>query len=164
MINEQVMADTVSRLLEAGIDDPTIISTLTDAGLSNEEAAGILQKVKAAAASPPASQEPAVGPQDIRLIKTQLETQAEQHDLHQTATINTLDDHEEKIANIASQVEEVKAAVSSAGPLGATMDYRVSELENKLEEVNAQVKAALEVLKDILDTNRKILTDLEAEK
>ena len=44
MINEQVMIDTVARMLEAGIDEPTILSTLVDTGLTQEDAINIVQK------------------------------------------------------------------------------------------------------------------------
>ena len=166
MLNEQVMMDTVLRLVDAGIDDPTVISTLVDAGLTNEEAILVIKKVKDKSAS---SQAPApdIGPatsQEVRLLKTQLETQADVHDLHQTTTSNILDDHEERIADIDDQIQEVKEKVSQGPAVDPSINYRLSEIETKLAEVNAQTKAALDVLQKILDNNRKILTDLEAQK
>lgn len=166
MLNEKVMFDTVSRLIEAGIDEATIVSTLADAGLSNEEALAEVAKVKAAKAVSQQNTAPPqqAAPQDLALLKTQLETQAEQHDLHQLTTSNILDDHEEKIADIASKVEEVKATISSPQTTDPALSYRISELEKKVEEINAATKACLDVLGKILENNRKILTDLEAEK
>ena len=166
MINEQIMADTVSRLLEAGIDDATIISTLVDAGLTNEDAVSEVQKVKNAKSSPSSVQavDDSENSANISLIKNQIAAQAEAHDLHQTITASAIEEHEDKIANISSQIEQVKANISSPASTDATLSYRVSQLELKLEEVNSATKAALDLLQKILETNRKILTDLEAGK
>ncbi|MEI7961746.1 MAG: hypothetical protein WCI04_05415 [archaeon] len=165
MLNEQIMTDTVLRLLDAGIDDATIISTLVDAGVSNEEALVVIKKVKDKSASPqsPAPEQQALS-SDVKLLKTQLETQAEQHDLHETTTSNILDDHEDRISNISDQIQEVKSTVEKTAVVDPGVSYRLGEIETKLSEVNAKTTAVLDLLQKILDNNRKILTDLEAVK
>ena len=62
------------------------------------------------------------------------------------------------------QVEEVKAAVNSPQAIDSALNYRISELEKKLEEVSSVSKASLDLLQKILENNRKILTELEAGK
>lgn len=167
MINEQVMIDTITRLIEAGIDDPTIISTLVDAGLSQEEAVGLVQRVRASKTSQQSQAADApVSTQQVQQLKTQVETQAEQHDLHMTQTAAMLDDHEDRLTDIATQIDEVKSSVlsPSSGGSDPAVSYRLGELESKLEEINAETKTLLDLLQKILETNRKILTELEAQK
>jgi septal ring factor EnvC (AmiA/AmiB activator) len=166
MINEQVMMDTVNRLIGAGIDDPTIISTLTDAGLSQDEAFSVLQKARAPPSPAPASAPLAapIAAEDVQLLKNQVEAQAEQHDLHQTVTQNTLNMHEQKLDEVTKQVEEVKQSVAQTAPTDPGLAFKVSQLEEKLEDVSAVSKANNDLLRKILETNQKILTDLEAKK
>jgi len=164
MINEQVMMDTVARMLEAGIDDPTILSTLVDAGLAQEEASQIIQRVKtpqAQPSGPPAQQ----SSQDIQIMKNQIETQAQTQELSDTSVHNKLDAHEQKIDDVSKKLDEVKQAFSSAPvPQDTVLSSRISELELKLEEVSSISKATLDLLKKVLETDRKILTELEAKK
>ncbi|MCX6803358.1 MAG: hypothetical protein NTY48_02175 [Candidatus Diapherotrites archaeon] len=165
MLNEQVINDTVSRLLDAGIDDATIISTLADAGVSREQAAQYLSQIKSQNGVPSQPNPSASQTEDIQRIKTQVDVQAEQHDLHQTMTNSLLDDHSEKIEDVINQVNEVRNTISSAPQAGdASLSMRIATVEQKVEEVNAGVKASLDLLQKILDNNRKILTELEAKK
>lgn len=167
MINEQIMIETVGRMMEAGIDDATVISTLVDTGVTQDEAYAIVQKVKSPKQVPAQAQAPAQPQsQDIQLIKSQIEVQAQSQELNDTSVHNKLDLHEQKIDDVAKKVDEVKSVVSSAQniPIDAVLSARVSALEGKLEEVNSMTKANYDLLKNILDTNRKILTELEAKK
>jgi len=164
MINEQVMMDTVARMLEAGIDEPTILSTLVDAGLAQEEAIQIVQRVKVPQPQP---SQPQVqqSSQDIQIMKNQIETQAQAQELSDTSVHNKLDMHEQKIDDVSKKIDEVKQAVSATpAPQDAILSGRISELELKLEEVSSISKANLDLLKNILETDRKILTELEAKK
>ncbi len=165
MLNEQVMMDTVSRLIEAGIDDPTIISTLVDAGLTQEEASGVLAKVKQPKQESAPVEQPMIKPQEVQILKAQVETQAQAQDLHQTMVTSALDDHSAKLDNIAKTVEEVKSTIdTSKAPVDSSLSFRVSEMEKKLEDVNAATKASIDLLQKILENNRKILVELEAKK
>jgi hypothetical protein len=164
MINEQVMMDTVNRLIEAGIDDATIVSTLIDAGLNREDALAVLQKARAPSSPEPASSPAAVPGEDVRILKNEIEVQAEQHDLHQAITQNALDMHEQKLDEVTKQVEEVKQVVSQTAPTDPGLAFKVSKLEEKLEDVSAVSKANNDLLQKILGANQKILTNLEAKK
>ena len=163
MINEQVMTDTVQRMLDAGIDEPTVLSTLVDTGLTQEEATSIIQKVKAPKAQ--AQSESSIQQQDVQMLKNIVETQAQEQDSQQTTTHNMLNMHEQKIDDMSKKVDEVKQVIQQqASPKDPALSYRISALESKLEEVNAQSKATLDLLQKVLETNRKILTELEAKK
>ncbi|MFA6065362.1 MAG: hypothetical protein WCW44_02070 [archaeon] len=163
MINEQVMADTVQRMLEAGIDEPTVLSTLVDTGLTQEEAASIIQKVKAPKA--PVQEEIIQQQQDVQMLRNVVETQAQEQDLQQTQTHNMLNMHEQKIDDVSKKVDEVKQVIKDqASPADPSLNYRISNLENKMEEINAGSKAMLDLMQKILETDRKVLTELESKK
>jgi hypothetical protein len=158
MINEQVLIETVQRMLDAGIDEPTIISTLVDTGISTEDANGIIQKVKTPKAQ--IQEEVVDQQQNVQILRNVVEAQAQQ-----TVTHNVLDEHGQKLDEMNKKVEEVKQVIQNqASPQDPGLSYRISALEAKLEEVNAASKATLDLLQKILETNRKILTELEAKK
>ncbi len=157
MVDEQIMLDTVKRLFEAGIDEPTIVSTLTEAGLTNEQAMGVISRAKG---TPTQSSQPA----DMQTIRNEVSTQAQVQEMQQTQMHNRFDIHEQKIDEMSQKVDEVKQVVSSPSPVDPALSYRLSELEQKVAEVNAATSASLGLLKQILETNRKILTELEAKK
>ena len=158
------MIDTVRRMLEAGIDDATIISTLSDAGLSNEQALEIISKVK----EPPAKEESVVDvspSNDISALRNVIEATSTAQDIQSETTSNILNEHENKIHKVDSEIESIKSTISSnKGKEDASLSYRISEFEKKLEEVNSASRAQLDLMKKILEINRKILTELEAKK
>lgn len=164
MVNEQIMIDTVKRMIDAGIDDATIISTLTDAGLSNEQCLAIISKVKE-----PAPREETVSQvqpaQDVSALRNAVEAQADAQDLQAATTSTILDDHEQKLEEVKGKIESIQSTISSAqSKPDASLSYRLSELERKLEEVNSASKAQIDLMQKILETNRKVLTELEAKK
>jgi len=162
MINEQVMIDTVQRMLDAGIDEPTILSTLVDTGLSQEDATNIISKVKTPKAP---LMEEIVQQQDVQMLRNVVETQAQEQGLQQTQTQNVLDIHEQKIDDVSKKVDEVKQVIQNqASPQDPGLNYKITNLESKMQEVNANSKANLDLMQKILEINRKILTELEAKK
>jgi hypothetical protein len=151
-------------MLEAGIDNATIVSTLLDAGLTNEQAISLIEKSKGASSPAPTAQAPAPqAHQDIKALRNELEAQATAHEMTQTTTQSALDDHEEKIQSIYSQVNEVKSMVSAPSS-DTSISQRITLLEGKVDEVSAVSKSLRDLLSKILETNRKILTELEAKK
>jgi len=183
MINEQVINDTIKRMLDSGIDDATIISTLTDIGISQGDAQRMVASVKqgfsGASSAPSSSQvagpspssnisdELAAQKQSVDFVKTELETRSQMDALNQGAVHNVLDMHGQKLDEVSQKVDEVRQTLSGA-PLSAGSDpmlaTKLSELEAKVDDINAGVTALREVLKKILETDRQILTDLEAKK
>jgi len=166
MVNEQVMIDTVARMIDAGIDDATIISTLTDAGLSQEQCLEIIARVK----QPPAKEEPVQNTfsqtQEVAALRNVVEAQSDAATLHAENTINTLDEHEQKLAEVSGKINSMQSTISSNqnSKPDASIAYRLSTLEQKLEEVNSASKAQIDLMQKILEINRKVLTELEAKK
>jgi len=162
MVSEQILIDTVERMVEAGIDDATIVSTLADAGMSNEQALALIEKVKTPAPVEPQNPQEDTG--EIKSLRTELEAQARAHEMNTTSTQVVLDDHEEKLNSISSQVDEVKSSFSKPPVLDGAISQRISSLEQKVDEVSASSKAMLDLMKKMLETNRSILTELESKK
>ena len=164
MVNEQIMIDTVSRMIQAGIDDATIISTLTDAGLSNEQCLEILAKVKQPAVKEQV-QSTAPPNQEVQTLRNVVEAQSDAQSMHAETTSTILDDHEQKLQEVSGKINSIQSAISSTqNKSNAPLEYRLSALEQKLEEVNSASKAQLDLMQKILETNRKVLTELEAKK
>ena len=168
MINEQIMLDTVTRMLEAGIDDATVISTLVDTGLSQEDAVALVGRVKSSKDNPNQitqnPQQNTADSQDIQLMKSQLEVQAQTQELNDATVHNKLDMHEQQLDEVSKKVDEVKQVMVASNQSDPVLYQRVSAMEQKLEEVNATSKANLDLMKSILEINRQILTNLEAKK
>jgi hypothetical protein len=164
MVNEQIMIDTIQRMIEAGIDDPTIISTLTDAGLSQEQCLEIIAKVKQPALKEEVKETPSPS-QDIAALRNAVETQSDAQEIHAATTSTILDEHEQKIQQVSGKIDSMQSSINSTQTKpDATLQYRLSALEQKMEEVNSSSKAQLDLLQKIIDVNRKILTELESKK
>ena len=166
MVNEQIMIDTVSRMIEAGIDDATIISTLTDAGLTQEQCLQIIDRVK----QPPVKEEvpqnnsPTI--QEVQNLKNVVEAQSDAQTIHAQNTSTILDEHEQQLAEVSGKINSIQSTISSnQNPkTDSSTAYRLSTIEQKLEEVNSASKAQLDLMQKILEINRKVLTELEAKK
>ncbi len=178
MVNEQIIIETVKRMLDSGIDDATVISTLNDIGLSDEEANNIIQKVKSSSLDhsdntnevPQNNQAEENSQKEYvatraEITQNEMEAEAQKAELNDTTTYNMLNMHEQKIDEVASKIDEVKLAVNSSKPVvDASISTKLTELEAKVDDISAQTKAILDVVKNILETDRKILTDLESKK
>ena len=191
MASDQIVNDTVKRMLDAGIDDATILSTLADVGLDGAKGKAIIAALRAPApaqATPVQAASPAQdtssdeafltdeSPEnltsqsqvsDMDMMKTELETQGEVHQLHQAATQSTLDLHEDKLNEFDTKVEALKQSVAAASVQKETdpqIFYRLTELENKVSGMTSTVNATFDVMRKVLETNRSILTSLEAKK
>jgi len=165
MINEQIVLDTIKRMLDSGIEEEVIVSTLKDIGLSDEEAAEAIAKVKTPQGAP-AEKETTSQNDKIQEIKNHLEAQSESADLQDTTTYNMLNAHEQKIDAVSSKMDEMKQALSSvsSAPKDASSIVRLAQIETKLDEIDAQIKAIAEIMKSVLEVNRKVLVELESKK
>ena len=158
-------------MLDAGIDDETIVSTLKDSGIDEATSRANVARIKNPSAPPsaiPAEIHPAVV-QQMDTMKNEVATQAEALELHATTTQNVLDMQNNKIDEVSQQMQEVKQSVASApapatSTLSGSADYRLAELQKQLDETNAGMNACLDLMKKILETDRKILVDLELKK
>lgn len=166
MVNEQIMIDTVSRMIEAGIDDATIISTLTDAGLTQEQCLQIIDRVKQPPVKEEVQQNNSPSIQEVQNLKNVIEEQSDVQIINAQNTSTILDEHEQQIAEVSGKINSIQSAISTNQNTkpDSSIAYRLSAIEQKLEEVNSACKAQLDLMQKIIEINRRVLTELEAKK
>jgi len=164
MVSEQIVNDTVKRMLASNIDEETIVSTLKDIGIDDAKAKEIVANVKSGVVQEPAKVIPAVDvdTQKIQTMQNELAAQGEKTELHETATHTMLNDHAQKLDDMNKKVDEVKKVVTTPANLDSSISVRLTELEKKTAEINAQTTALMEVMKKILEANRNLLTELKS--
>ena len=166
MINEQIVNDTVKRMMDSGIEQSTIIATLKDIGLSDDEANDVIQRLSAPPPAPKVAPEAQAAVTEVRQMKEEMVVQGEKQATTEEATHAKLDEHKEKIESVEQKVSEVHEAVKKI-PNGHTSSVdpkSIIEINVKLDDVSATAKATRDLMKEILDINRKILTELESKK
>jgi hypothetical protein len=181
MVNEKIINDTIKRMLSSGVDEPTIISTLQDIGLEESEARGMVEKQKSGAndtpeATPnedstnaqsetnPASDSASSAPSafdQIKSMKTELETQSQVRGMEDTATHHLMNEHASKLDDVGKKIDEVKKEIKKPSKKDVESN---STLENRLTEIEAKVDATRNIMEKVLEANRKILTELESKK
>jgi hypothetical protein len=168
LVNEQVVRDTVKRMLDSKVDSQTIVSTLMDIGLSDADAQRIIQEVSSSQAMPKiqVSSQPLPASTEMNRMREEFETRAQSEALQNTAVHNVLDMHGQRLDEVHAKLDEVKAAVQNA-PTAAqdpSVLEKLNSIQSKLEEVNATSNATKDLMEKILEINRKVLTDLEARR
>ena len=163
MVSDQIVNDTIKRMADAGIDDATIVATLADIGLDEAAARQRIASVKGGGEPQAAAPQPSP---EMNAMQTQIDTTSDAIEMHQAATATALDLHEQKLNEMGQQVEEMKQAVAATPSMDAdsSLSMRLNNMETKVAEMNAAVNATLDIMKKILETDRKILVDLEAKK
>ena len=164
MVSEQIVNDTVKRMLLSNIDEDTIVSTLMDIGIDEFKAKEIVAGVRNASSNSVKSipDEKDSSEDRVSSMQNELQTQAEKSELHDTATHNVLDEHGRKIDDVGKKVDEVHKFVSSPTKVDSSVSLRLSEIEKKTDEISARTNALMDIMKKILETNRQILTELKS--
>ena len=187
-MEKEVVLDTIRKMVESGIDDATIMSTLQDVGLSETDIRSLLQIVKQGAtknANPlPTSknnadefmglEEPSTDDLDAASLQAMqsLKNSSEEVGLAAAQLVNASEEqknvfqqHQTQMQSMQSQVSDLHQKVSS---IPSTIDERVKSIDQRLESMQIQLddhKAMLQafqdILKKVLDTNRSILIQLQ---
>jgi hypothetical protein len=165
MVDGKIIDDTIKRMLEAEIDDSTIISTLKDVGLDEVTAREKINAVRKLSAEPE---------EDVGAIESQIDDSAkieslqnevsvakETTQLHESTTHNMLNAHEQKIDDVAKKMDDVHKSVQQTAEKINSPNESTSA---KLAEVAASQKAIMKLLNDVLEVNRKVLTELQMKK
>ncbi|MBT4596835.1 MAG: hypothetical protein HOC95_02545 [Candidatus Diapherotrites archaeon] len=170
MVSEQIISDTIKRMLSAGVEKDTIISTLKDIGLSEAEAAELVNKQEASTTTSQGADQSTASPDlkssfdQLKTMKNELETQSTVKELHDTTTHNMLNEHSQKIEDVGKKLDEVKTELQKKPAPQVTQKVDNTSLEGRLTEIEAKVDATMKLMKDILDVNRKTLTAIESKK
>jgi len=172
MVSEQIVNDTVKRMLASNIDEETIVSTLADIGIDESKAKEIVASVRNGSAvnqqsSPQESSNQNYGSsQDndtkIASMQNEMQAQGEKTELHETATHTMLNDHAQKLDAMNKKVEEVHKVVSTPSNIDSSLKVRLEAIENKTDEISAKTTALMELMKKILEANRDLLTEIKS--
>lgn len=183
MVNEEVVKSTIKRMIDAEIDDETIVSTLKDIGLDDAKAKSMIDEVKNGGSSESEtdknvneeneetgedSEEEVEDDElnDLKNVKSELETQSQVKDLHDTTTHNMINEHGQKIDELGKKVDDVnKSVIESATRMNLeNHDKKITATSSSVSELNGKIDALSTLMKQILEVNRKILTELEMKK
>jgi len=158
MASEELIISTIKRMLQSGIDDKIVVSTLKDIGLKESEIADYLAKVKGTSSS--RTQKP--------FAKEKSPEQETQELLH-SATHNKLNEHSESLDSVNKGVSSLSKKIDSivSGPDNqqlfeqvSLLDERIANLEKQLSDLKALNSANKSLLEKILEANKGILEKL----
>jgi DNA-binding transcriptional MerR regulator len=161
MASEELIMSTIKRMIDSGIDDSTIASTLRDIGLNDAEISRYLSQAKGTPAQQ-SKQSAGVA------ASSSAASQMAQEMLH-TATHNKLDEHSEKLDSMHKDVSGLHEKIDTImqGPGSSQiveqlslLNQRVSTLERQIADLKAMSSASKTVLDKILETSRSIVEKL----
>ena len=167
MVNEAVVKETIQRMFDSGIDEQTILSTLKDIGLEDSVARNFIAQQKNAGTATEEKDDINANDEDtndLKAMRDELESQSQNKELHDTTMHNMLNEHANKLDEVASSIGEIKRTVNDSTSMSglAMHGVKLSNLEERLDEIDAKVTALLDVMKKILEVNRKTLTELQS--
>lgn len=164
MVDEKIINETIQRMLDAGIDDATIVSTLKDIGMSEAQARQQIDGVRNDGGENDFEEEAELNDDDkLTSMRSELENQSKKSELHETTTHNMLNLHEQKLDDVNKKMDEVREAMLNNRER-EPIEANDNSLNEKLSELSAQQNALQKLMKDILEVNRRILTELESKK
>lgn len=152
MVEKQVILETIKKMLSSGLNDKVVISTLKDAGLSEQEAESYLQEAKGISVEEEVPEEhEKIAERTAQKIKNHLDEQKSLGDLAQTTTHAALQEHGERLEAIKKKIEGIPQAPANFNLLSK----KLSSIEAQLKEVKAQSLATQELLKKVLQALKK---------
>jgi DNA-binding transcriptional MerR regulator len=155
-MDTQLINDTVRRMIESEIDDDTIITTLKDIGVSEDDAKKIILQNK------PNQEEIKTNPElvkKVQILEDNIKAQNEINSMNIESKDVSMIEHSQKIEEIEKKIDEVKKVPNAS--VDVSVKYRLDEMDKNLSNLKAGVNANLEIMKKILDINREILTELK---
>ncbi|MBU0636534.1 hypothetical protein KKE06_05915 [Candidatus Micrarchaeota archaeon] len=178
MVDKKIVLDTIQKMLDSGLEDAVIVSTLKDVGLSEEDIGAFLKEAKGKGASPltassPETEEKSAGALKKKPVKgTPSDAQHEENVLMHTTTQAAVIQSTQQMDDVLQKIGvlEKSLGVISQLPLQelnekiVRFDKKISDLAKDVMETKAQTRALKEVLEKVLDTNRSILSELESKK
>lgn len=178
MVDKEVVLSTIKKMLDAGLDDQVITTTLSDVGLTQSEIKSYLAQAKQPALKI-ASQEPADSSQETALTQDDLQVSssvqnplAEENALLHETTHMSLEEHSESFNEVLERLTKLEAMLLPISKLPVlelnqkivSLDKKMSDSLREISEVKAQASALLEILEKVLETDRDTLLELQKKK
>ncbi len=184
MVDKQIVMDTIKKMLNAGLSDAVIVSTLRDVGLKEAEIAAYLAEAKGRPpVSPTTTSTATAGPlqeteeqeQSIEMALKQQPQAQQQHQenvlLHTTthAALESSSTQLQEILQKLALIDQKMTAISSLPlvELNAKIvnyDKRIASITAEIADLKSQTSALRDILEKVLDTNRSVLQELESKK
>ena len=193
MVSNEVVLQTVKRMISTGVDDNTIRMTLKGIKLPDSEIDALINEAKgisrgsAAEAPVRAEAEDSVKDEDAggeysgegdedfgedagddEGIRDDMRDSHEQQLAHHTTTHNILEEHAGRMEELRRGVSGLHEKIDSTPRISgeeiaklSALDTRISALEREIGETKANTIALQDLLKKILETNRKTLIELQ---
>lgn len=195
MVDKKVVVKTIKKMLDSGIEDDVIQSTLSDLGLTESEAEELLASAKGKSVS---SEEKTAETDDSveegieeaiesdesdadessgqnydidsvikktsDRIKSHLAEKEQSDELKEQSTHLKLDEHDEKLDEIHSKIDLMHEKLDSSSAFFelnkkvSSIEKSISEIKSDLKDSKAQINAVHDIMKKILETERKLLT------
>lgn len=208
MVSNDVVMQTVKRMISSGVDDNTVRVTLRGIGLSDPEidnimaeAKGITPKEEKTIRKSPQESIPEYheskeadseenADEDLdeddsesdeeyaedleetpEAMRKRLDQVSQEQSAQHTTTHNILDEHADKLGDVHQSINDLHDKFDSSPKLSSesiaklnALDKRISGLEKEVAETKANTIALQELLKKILEANRKMISLLEKKK
>ncbi|MFH1239743.1 MAG: hypothetical protein V1672_00840 [Candidatus Diapherotrites archaeon] len=183
MVKREVVLETIKKMYDSGIDPSVIENTLKNIGLSDSEISSYMSEVTSPKPTAPRQvpkivvAESVPEDDDVERIATRtaekvrghIAEKADADELKETTTHATLTEHQNKLDEVHSSVNNLHAKVDSFSvPDGDSMlieikylAQRISTFEKELSDIKAMSAATKSIMEKILDTDREILTNLK---
>ncbi len=193
MVNKEVVIKTIKKMLNSGIEDKIILSTLSDLGLTEQESEELLLTAKGTSGVKPKetgkniaeipekeavinekvseTETPSIQEYDIDSVITQTSNKIKEHlaekegvdVLKQQSTDLKLEEQDDKLNELHKKIDSVHGKID-AGSLNElkkeinAIEKDVSEIKNDFKDFKAKINAMHDIMKKILETERKLLT------
>jgi hypothetical protein len=192
MVDKQIVLDTIKKMLNAGLQDSVIVSTLKDVGLKESEIASYLAEAKGkpvgatttafassvtsgVAASPQFSVDESEEEQSVELSLNQQPQSQQQHQenvLLHTTTHAALESSSGQLQEILQKLVSIEQKMNAIASLPLTelnakivnYDKRIAGITTEIADLKSQTSALRDILEKVLDTNRSVLQELESKK
>lgn len=175
MLDQQIVTETISRMRNSGIGDNVIAQTLKDIGLSEDE---IKSYLKTGSAAPGPAESPRSSQADFAADETDSESEeppsgrASDNEALHTTTHAAIEEQTGLISGIDSKLNQLDSKLNKLSSLPidqfnetlVRLDKKISSLQNELNDTKTQLAAYKTVIDKLLETNRQIVTELQAKK
>jgi len=169
MVSNEVVMETVRKMISSGVDEDTIRKTLQDVKIPDDEIESFLSGAKEEpepASGPPAEKVPQASPDES--IKQDIENASQDQSAQHATTHNILDDQANKLEDVHKNISDLHKKIDSTPTISNDIASKISDLadkmrmiEKELSEIKANTLALQTILKKILETDRKTLIELK---
>lgn len=183
MVDKQIILDTIQKMLNSGLTDAVIVSTLKDVGLKENDIQSYLSEAKQTTHGNSVQLVETNEPPVLSALRQKnpasgIIAESKQDELHQenmllhTTTHAALENSSAQLSELGQKFDSLQQKISalSSLPIGdlaaklSMYDKRMAALSADVTDLKAQTRALRDVLEKVLDTNRTIVQEMQSKK